>query len=344
MHIENSTTTHDITGWDDFVAAHPRGSIYHTSRWQDVVRSTFGHPHLYLAARSGAGELTGVLGLVRLKSPMFGHYCVSWPYVNFGGALGESAEVEAALMHEAAAQVSSLSPTHIEFRDLVPRGDEWPVRTDKVLMELELPDSEEAFLKQIGAKLRSQAKRPIREGATAIHGGAELVPEFYRVFSENMRDLGTPVYSKQLFARLMEALPNNATITIVRVGDEPAAAGLTISDGDRMEIPWASALRRFNRISVNMMLYAEVLKRAIQEGRSVFDFGRSTIDAGTYRFKKQWGAAPRQLHWHYWLRDGGEPPVMNPDNPKYALAIKTWTRLPLPIANTLGPHIVKYLP
>ena len=111
-----------------------------------------------------------------------------------------------------------------------------------------------------------------------------------------------------------------------------------------MEIPWASTVRDFNKISINMLLYWEVLKFAIESGRKVFDFGRSTVDSGTYRFKKQWGAEPVQLNWHYWLADGGELPQLNPDNAKFRMAINAWKKLPLPLANLLGPHIVRHLP
>jgi serine/alanine adding enzyme len=275
---------------------------------------------------------------------MFGHFCVSLPFVNFGGALGTSPEAEHALMDEGVAWATREGARHIEFRDSRARTDDWPVRTDKVLMELTLPNSEEEFLKSIGAKLRSQAKRALREDAQVIHGGIELVDDFYSVFSQNMRDLGTPVYGKSLFTEILRTFPEQAGITLVKLGGEPAAAGFTMTFAGRREIPWASALRRYNRVSVNMLLYAEIIKQAIRDEQRVFDFGRSTIDAGTFRFKKQWGAVPQQLYWHYWLREGGNLPGLNPDNPKFALAIKIWQKLPIPITKLIGPSIVKYLP
>ena len=146
-------------------------------------------------------------------------------------------------------------------------------------------------------------------------------------------------------AAIIAAMPaDKVRIVVVRMGDEPVAGGFVMGYKGRLEIPWASSDRRFNRISVNMLLYWEVLRFAIGQGYAMFDFGRSTKDAGTYKFKKQWGAEPRQLWWYYWLNEGKEMPNLTPTSGKFALAVKAWQKLPLAIANMVGPHIVKNLP
>ena len=211
-------------------------------------------------------------------------------------------------------------------------------------MVLELPESIDALGKSIGSKRRSQVRRPQRENPEIHVGGAELVPLFYQVFARNMRDLGTPVYARSFYERMCAAFPGETKIVAITVGGQPAAAAFLIGYRDQLEIPWASTVRDFNRISINMLLYWEVLRYAIESGYARFDFGRSTVDAGTYKFKRQWGAEPQQLHWHYWLAEGGEPPKMNPDNPKYAMAIKAWQKLPVPVANLIGPRLVRNLP
>jgi len=233
--------------------------------------------------------------------------------------------------------------SHIEFRHMGSEFD-MPCRVDKVTMTLELPDTPEALGETIGSKRRSQIRRPQREDPTVLVGREELVDEFYSVFSEKMRDLGTPVYAKSMFKDLLQRFPGNTEIIIIRVHERPAAAAFLISNDGRMEVPWASTREEFNRISINMYLYWEILSHAIRSGIKIFDFGRSTIDSGTFRFKKQWGAKPQQLQWHYWLSGGGDLPGLSPDNPKFALAVRTWRKLPLPMANLLGPHIVKHLP
>jgi serine/alanine adding enzyme len=280
---------------------------------------------------------------VRLKSALFGDFLVSLPFFNYGGVLANRPEADAALMTAAGDLGTRLGVSHIEFRDQQPRTG-WPVRTDKVAMLLDLAPTADAQWKALGTKLRAQIKRPEREGATTRFGGTELVPDFYRVFARNMRDLGTPVYAQSLFRRITEQLPGVARVAVVYLQDRPVAAGFTLRHGDRMEIPWASSLREWNRVGVNMQLYWSVLKDAIESGVRQFDFGRSSVDAGTYKFKLQWGAKPRQLYWHYWLKPGEAMPNLTPHSPKYALAIRAWQRLPVPVANMLGPWIVRRLP
>ena len=269
---------------------------------------------------------------------------VSVPFVNYGGAIGADERVEGALMDEAARIARELGVGHIEFRDTVRRGEAWPVRTDKVEMVLDLPGCTDELARSLGSKVRAQIKRPQRAGASVTWGHLDRLAEFYGVFARNMRDLGTPVYSRRFFEQILSTFEDAAQIVVVSIRGVPVAAGLLLAHRETMEIPWASSMREHNRLGVNMLLYWEALGRAITNGYRRFDFGRSSQDSGTYRFKKQWGAQPLQLYWHYWLRCGDKLPALNPDNPKFRLAIAIWRRLPLALTNRLGPAIVRYLP
>ena len=329
--------------WDAFVADEPGASVYHGYAWRRLVHSVFGHQTLYFAAREGA-KIVGVLPLVRLKSRLFGDFLVSVPYFNYGGVIARSSQACAELLRHAEQAAQLMGVSHIELRHTEAGQLTWPARTDKVVMLLKLPATPEALRQSLPSKLRSQIKRPLREGVTCTFGGEESLAAFYDVFAENMRDLGTPVYPRRFFQAILQTLGERARIAIVRLKDAPVAAALLITHRGTTEIPWASSLRRVNGIGVNMYLYWSVLEFAVKQGSAVFDFGRSTLDSGTYRFKKQWGAEPLQLHWHYWLKSGGELPRLNPSNPKYRLAVAAWQKLPLPVANWLGPHLVKNLP
>ncbi|MCK9529705.1 MAG: FemAB family PEP-CTERM system-associated protein [Gammaproteobacteria bacterium] len=329
---------------DGFVQGHARGSIYHLNGWRRLAAVLFGHEAFCLMARKETGELTGILPLVRLKSRLFGNYMVSMPYVNYGGALADDPRVEETLMCAAAELAGLKGCSHVEFRDTFPRGPEWALRTDKVAMVLALPETGRALWSAIGGKCRAQVRRPMREGADVLHGGRELLTEFYAVFARNMRDLGTPVYPRRFFAQVMDMMGEAASISVVRLGGRPVAAALLLRDRLRMEVPWASSLRASNALGTNMLLYWSLLERAVEAGCTEFDFGRSSVGSGTWRFKKQWGAEERQLYWHYWLAPGQSVPALNPANPRYGLAVAFWKRLPLPFANLLGPHIVKSLP
>jgi FemAB-related protein (PEP-CTERM system-associated) len=158
-----------------------------------------------------------------------------------------------------------------------------------------------------------------------------------------MRDLGTPVFGKKLFSAILQGFREEAEICVVRDGNRPIAAALLIHGPHTTEVPSASSLREENSRNPNMLMYYHLLTRAIECGQTEFDFGRSTPDGPTYKFKKQWGAEPVPANWQYYVRRGDVGEV-RPNNPKYKLMIRTWQRLPLWVANCLGPHIVRGIP
>lgn len=331
--------------WDEFVSRFTC-SAYHRYAWRRLIERVYRRQTYYLGAFRG-GDIAGVLPMVRLKSLVFGDFLVSLPYFNYGGPLGDDVVVRQLLEH-AVSLGQRLGVAHIEFRPTPGFERSCYVglaeRADKVTMRLALPSDPDCLFRSFKPKLRSQIRRPLKAGAEACHGTTGLVGEFYKVFSENMRDLGTPVFSRELPEAIVDTFPQDARIFVVRMGNEPVAAAVVVSHGELLEIPWASSLRRANCHSVNMLLYWSVLEWACLQGFKIFDFGRSTVDSGTFRFKRQWGAEPLPMPWYYWTRRAGPIPHISPDNAKYRLAIKLWRRLPLPIANLLGPLIAKNLP
>lgn len=330
--------------WDSFVEASDNAEIYHLFAWKRHFESVFGHDCYYLAARDDKEQTVGVLPLVHQNSRLFGNFLISIPCFNYCGILAHTDEAHAALVEEASRLARNLGAGHVELRHRESKSLELPLRSDKVSMTLPLPDSEELLWKGFTSKLRAQIRRPQKEGAVCVSGGLELLDEFYAVFAHNMRDLGTPVFPKQMFADILARFPEGARIFVVRMHDKPVAAGYTLGHRGTLEIPSASSLREFNRYSPNMLLYWTVLQYAVSMGFTAFDFGRTTIDSGPYRFKKQWGAESSGLKWHYILEEGKALPRINPDNPKYRMAVNVWRRLPLPVANFLGPQVVKRLP
>jgi FemAB-related protein (PEP-CTERM system-associated) len=333
----------DFADWDAFVAGHPEGLLYHRSTWRRVIQSAFGHDCPYLVALRGA-QVVGVLPLVRQQSRLFGHFMVSIPFFNYGGVLAADAPARDALLAHAARLAASHGCSHIELRDLQPLAD-WPARTDKVSMWLQLPPTAEQLWSQLGSKLRAQIKKAQASGLVCETGGIELLDDFYRVFATNMRDLGTPVYAKSFFAVVLREAPGQPRLVLARTaGGQAVSAALLVEHGGRMEVPWASTLRSANHLNANMGLYWHMLQHAVSRGCTTFDFGRSTLDAPTFRFKKQWGAQPVPLFWHYWLAGGGALPKLNPDNPKFKAAIAIWQRLPVWLTRLIGPLVVKHLP
>ena len=329
--------------WNSYVEKNSAASIYHRAEWRTLIRQSFGHEGHYFIARDKNHTVVGILPLIHLKSRLFGDFLVSMPYFNYGGAIADHPSIELALMTAANEHAATLGTSHIEYRDNIPR-DGWPVRDEKVNMILPLACSENELWEGFTPKLRAQIRRPQQENPQVLSGGKEYLDDFYSVFARNMRDLGTPVYGRNFFSNILETFPEACRIMVVRLGNRPVAAGFLIRHRDTLEIPWASTIREVNHLSMNMLLYWEVLKYALLEGNRYFDFGRSSRDSGTFRFKQQWGARPMQLHWHYWLKKNEELPSLNPDNPKFAMAINIWKKLPLMVTKRLGPLIVRNLP
>jgi serine/alanine adding enzyme len=326
-----------------FLKRSVNSTIYHMTGWKSVIEETFRHTFDYVVAVDGE-EIRGVLPLVHIRSRLFGNYMVSLPYFNYGGPCAEDTDAEEGLLQEAVRRARMRDAKFIEFRSVERWSNGFPVKTGKVAMVLPLPDSAEDLWKGFPSKLRSQIRRPEREGLRARIGREEDLDGFYKVFSTNMRDLGTPVYPKRFFENVLRHFPGNSWICSVYKDREVAASGFLMGYRNRMEIPWASSLRSFNRFSPNMLLYWDCLRFSCDSGYDSFDFGRSTPEEGTYRFKEQWGAKPVQLFWHYWLRDKEPMPELNPRNPKYRIAISVWKKLPVSLANFIGPRIVKNLP
>jgi FemAB-related protein (PEP-CTERM system-associated) len=343
LKVQQLQESQSFDAWDDYVLS-KAASIYHLQKWRSLIKKVFGHKSYYLYATNSEQQVVGILPLVQLKSLLFGNYLVSMPFFNYGGVVADSDEVEKALLEHAENLRQKLGCSHSEHRLSEESRCGLPVREDKVCMYLQLPSDPDELWQAIGSKRRAQVKRPIREGASFKVGGLELLDDFYYVFCRNMKDLGTPVYSKSFFKSILETFPQNATIAQVYLNDSPAGTGFLLNHQGMQEIPWASTLREYNRFGVNMYLYWNILKHSIESEYKLFDFGRSSKDAGTLKFKKQWGGEEKQLFWYYQLQENKPIPQINHQNKKYELMINTWKKMPLGLCNFLGPHIVKSLP
>jgi serine/alanine adding enzyme len=331
-------------GWDAYVLSRQDASLYHQSAWLELIRDAFGHRVFYLHCTGADGQLRGVLPLISQRSALFGHFLTSVPFFNYGGPVATDSQSRDALLEAAIQQAKDLGVRHVELRTEIPELNGWQLRSDKVAMIRPLPGSTEALGKELGSKLRSQVRRLDRENPQIMKGGVELLDDFYSVFANNMRELGTPVYSRQFFRLILQRFAGTTEIVCVRVGAKAVAACILFHSPQGTEIPWASCLASAKPLGANMRLYWEALGSAIARGSAQFDFGRSTVDAGTHRFKLQWGAKPRQQYWHYWMAPGRSMPQLHHGNPKLAAAIAVWQRMPLWLCNWIGPRIVRNLP
>jgi serine/alanine adding enzyme len=337
--------TADVTEreWDRFVARHPHASAYHVWKWRQVFERAFGHDTLYLAARDH-GSIVAVLPLVIFKSRIFGRFGVSLPFVNYGGVLARDHASAQAMLQRASALADEHRLAHVELRHTARQFPDLEARTHKVGMLLRLERDTATAWESLDRKVRNHVRKAQKSQLTARAGGVELLDRFYGVFAHNMRDLGTPVYSRRFFAEVIAACPDSARVFLVDRGDLTVAGAITLSHRDAIENPWASSLREYRSLAPNTLMYWRMVEHAVETRHSVFDFGRSTPDEGTFHFKKQWGAEPTPLNWEYVLANGHTLPNLSPSNPKYRAAIALWQRLPLAVANRLGPHIVRSIP
>lgn len=330
--------------WDAFVRSRPDWTHFHLSGWREVLERTFGHECLWLEDRDDDGALTGVLPLVRVKSPWFGHFLVSMPFLNYGGPLGPAGSV-CRLAARAVELADRDRVRLLELRSRTPLDIDLPVSNRKVTVLLDLPAGDPDLLWQaFPAKLRSQIRRPRKEGAVVRFGPDQLAP-FYDVFSRNMRDLGTPALPRRLFENIRDVFPDSASFGCVYMDDVPVAAGAGFRWGREFELTWASSLRDYNRKAPNMLLYWGLMERGIKEGTELFNFGRCTPGGGTHRFKLQWGGRDETLWWYHHSPRGSAAATPTPDaNGAYALGARLWSALPLAVANRLGPAIARSIP
>ena len=334
------STSRTLPDWGEYLSRHPHATVYHDPRWGEVMAGSYGNEPLYLSAWRQE-RVVGVLLLISQKSLLFGRHLSSVPYFDAAGILADDDAARNALTFEARRIMGELKAKWVELRQMNPLPDPAPpVRTDKVTLQLQLPDASEALWDQLRAKVRNQVRKATRSGLACVRGGAELLTEFHAVYARNMRDLGSPPHSLRFFRRIAEALPGAVRIFIVRQRDRPVGSSFTLSDRHAARVPWAGSDWRFRDLCPTMLLYWEMLADSCDRAAGLFDFGRSTRNAGTYQFKKQWGSQEVPLYWHYLLAEGQDPPGLRPDSPKYRFLVACWKKLPVWMVRVIGPRLI----
>lgn len=328
--------------WDAFLQRHPPTSYQHSS-WFSLIKKSFGHDTRILVALDQNQEIIGGLPLTFFSSKIFGKFAISIPFVNYGGVVSNYFNIATDLIQKSQELCIEQQLSHVEIRTMQ-EGLSDNSLDKKVSMVLELPETNDALEKQLGAKVRAQYKKAEAYSPSVKIGKLDLLDDFYQVFARNMRDLGTPVYSKAWFANILAATEIKSAILLVYMDNKPVSAGFLVGNAITLEIPWASTIQSANAKNANMWMYRQILAYAIAEGYQYFDFGRSTMGAGTYKFKKQWGAQAYQHHWYYVMANGGKKPELNPDNPKFKMVIFLWKLMPVWLTNIIGPHIIKHIP
>ncbi len=329
--------------WDAFAAAHPHGTFFHRAAWAGAIQAAFGHtPHYLVAHQDGA--VTGLLPLIRVKTMLFGDSLVSNPFCVYGGPLAADAATATALDEAATALMTRLGVPVMEWRlrdaPESPMDPAWHARDDLyVTFRKPIAPDDDVNMKAIPRKQRAMVRKAI--GFDLASTAGQDTTTLHRIYAESVRNLGTPVFPRRWFRILAETFAADMDVVTITHDGTPVAAVLNFYDRNEVLPYYGGGTAASRPLAAHDFMYWEVMRRAAARGCTGFDFGRSKAGTGSFAFKKNWGFTPTPLLHRFRLAPGAAIPDHNPLNPKYRLFIAAWKRLPLPVANLLGPHIVR---
>jgi FemAB-related protein (PEP-CTERM system-associated) len=327
--------------WDAFVMACPQATFFHRAGWLRMIEQVFRHRGFFLYAER-EGRIEGVLPLAQVKSLLFGHSLVALPFAVYGGVAADTEEAAAALEQEAQTIAKQLGVDHLEFRNVQARHNDWPAQDLYVTFRKEIFAEEEANMLAIPRKARAVVRKGIKNELVS-HIDSD-VSRFFELYASNTHRHGTPAMPKRYFAALLDEFgPDAEVLTVTDAQGRPLSSVLSFYFRDEVLPYYAGDEEAARDLAANDFKYWELMRRACARGLKVFDYGRSKQGTGSYAFKKNWGFEPTPLHYEYCLYKRDAVPQNNPANAKYQLLIKTWRRLPIGVANWLGPMIVRNL-
>jgi FemAB-related protein (PEP-CTERM system-associated) len=346
--IEIVTAEQVGKSWDRFVEVHPRSTLGHLRAWGRVIHDAYSHESIALAALD-EGDVVGVLPAVLVRSRIFGDHLVSMPFLDYGGILvesegGRAGEVCRALLDAGLEAARARRARSLGLRQFHPIELAEPVSDDRVTMLLPLSTTD-AVWKALPPERRNRVRKGEKSGLTVAWGGTELLDGFYEVFAANMRDLGSPVHHRAFFRAMLEGLGEVARVLQVRDrGGRAVGAAVCLFFRDTIAVPWVSSRREAFALCPNFVLYWEVIRFGCAAGYRTLDLGRSFKNAGTFEFKRQWGAHPHPLPWIFRDVVPGAPASVDRDSSRLRRAADVWKHLPVPLANRLGPWLRRQLP
>jgi FemAB-related protein (PEP-CTERM system-associated) len=326
--------------WDAFVRSSPEATVFHFTGWKRVIENVLGHPTFYLYAESG-NRIEGVLPLVHVRSYLFGNALISTPFCVLGGVAARTEEARRALEDEAERLALALGVDYLEMRNPKPRRDDWRSKDLYVSFKKAIHPDPEANLNAIPRKQRAMVRKGIAAGlASEVDAG---VDRFFAAFAESQRNLGTPVLPKRYFAALKSEFGEDCEVLTVTRDGRAVASVLSFYFRDQVLPYYGGGPAEARELKANDFLYWELMRRSAERGVRVFDYGRSKVGSGSYHFKKNWGFEPEPIPYRYRLVKAQDVPNVSPNNPKYRMMIEAWRRLPLSIANRLGPVLARSL-
>ena len=330
----------DRAAWNAFVYAHPEGTFFHLAEWQEVIGKAFGHRCRYLLADRG-GAIVGVLPLAEVKSLLFGHALVSTPFCVYGGIVASDDAAHAALESAACALARQLGVQHLEMRNRERRHPAWLYKDLYVTFRRPIDPESEKNMLAVPRKQRAMIRKGMKSGLRVEID--ENVDRHYEVYSQSLRNLGTPVFSKRYVRLLKETFGAACDIVTILKDDRPVASVLNFYFRDVVLPYYGGGTQEARAVAGNDFMYWQVMERARERGFRIFDFGRSKRGSGSFDFKTYWGFEPVPLFYEYFLVKRKEMPNLSPTNPRFGVAIGLWRKLPLRLAQLVGPPVARFL-
>jgi len=331
----------DAQRWDDYVMSSPTATFFHRIGWRAIIEQVFKHRTHYLIAERGAA-VCGVLPLAEVRSRLFGHAFTSLPFAVYGGPAANDDDAERALIDAGVKIAQAAGAAHLELRNRSPRSPQWPRQDLYVTFRKEILPDVEANMLAIPRKQRAMVRKGIKHGLSGVIDST--VDRFFALYADNMHRHGTPPFSRAYFARLMQEFGDCCEVlTVVDSAGKPQSGVLSFYFRNEVLPYYAGDTSEARDLAANDFKYWELMRRACERGLRVFDYGRSKRGTGSFDFKRNWGFEPSPLAYEFALFRRDDVPQNNPLNPKYRAMIALWRRLPLPLANTLGPIVVRNL-
>ena len=208
--------------WDRFVMASPQATFFHREGWRRVIEAGFGHKSHYLLAEVD-GEIQGVLPLVRQRSLLFGDSLVSTPFCVYGGVASSRDDVRLALELRAAALADEMGVAYLECRNRVASKQEWPSKDLYCSFSKTISADPNDNLAAIPRKQRAEVRRGLKNGLIG-ELDSDVAGVCYDIYSESVRNLGTPIFSRNYFRILKAVFAEDCDGLVIRHDGDAVAA------------------------------------------------------------------------------------------------------------------------